>query len=126
MLFRSSFGPLTWLLTSELFPPNIRGRALGIVTVVTYLMASLTTSTFLSLQSKIGPSIVFGVYGIMTALGLVFVHLAIPDTGGKSVEEIDSSLREMWWWRRRRRRSDSPLKIIGTFGAYSSETDVLT
>jgi MFS family permease len=126
MGYSASFGPLTWLLTSELFPPSIRGRALGIVTVVTYLMASLTTSTFLSLQSKVGPSIVFGAYGIMTALGLVFVFLAIPDTGGKSVEEIDSSLCEMWWWRRRRRRSDSPLKIIGTFGAYSSETDVLT
>ena len=126
MGYSASFGPLTWLLTSELFPPNIRGRALGIVTVVTYLMAAITTSTFLSLQSKLGPSIVFGGYGMMTALGSVFAYLAIPDTGGRNVEEIDNSLREMWWWRRRRRLSDSPIEFSGTSGSYSSETDALT
>ena len=100
--YSASFGPLTWLLTSEMFPAQCRGRALGTSTVLNYLMAALTTSTFLSIQALLGSSIVFCVYGAVTAIGIGFVYLAIPDTGGKSVQEIDRAFREMWWWRTRR------------------------
>ena len=97
--YSMSFGPLTWLLTSELFPTEIRGRALGASTIVTYLSAALVTNTFLSAQNLLGPSKVFALYFIVTAMGLVFSYLAIPDTGSKSVEEIESAIRQMWWWR---------------------------
>lgn len=97
--YSASFGPLTWLLTSELFPSEIRGRALGGSTIVTYLCASFVTSTFLSAQSWLGPSTVFGIYGMITAAGIVFASLAIPDTGSKSVEDIERMLGSMWWWR---------------------------
>ena len=99
--YSSSFGPLTWLLTSELFPTDIRGRALGASSITTYLCATLVTSTFLSMQSAIGSSTVFVLYGIITLLGMVFAYLAIPDTGGKSAEENSDDLKQMWWWRRR-------------------------
>jgi MFS transporter, SP family, galactose:H+ symporter len=99
--YSASFGPLTWLLTSELFPTDIRGRALGTSTIVTYLCAWLVTSTFLSMQSAIGAPTVFAIYGIVTLLGMVFAYLAIPDTGNKSAEEIDEDLKQMWWWRQR-------------------------
>lgn len=98
--YSMSFGPITWLMTSELFPTSIRGRALGASTVVTYLMAALVTNTFLSLQSTFGTSMVFGFYLTVTLLGLVFVFLAIPETGGKSVHEISIDLGEMPWWRK--------------------------
>ena len=99
--YSSSFRPLTWLLTSELFPTDIRGRALGACSITTYLFATLVTSTFLSMQSAIGSSTVFVLYGLITLLGMVFVYLAIPDTGGKSAEESSDELKLMWWWRRR-------------------------
>ena len=98
--YSASFGPLTWLLTSELFPTDIRGRALGISTIVTYLCACLTTSTFLTAQSWFG-GFVFLVNAAFTLLGLVFSHLAISDTAGKTVGEIDQELCGMWWWSRR-------------------------
>lgn len=101
--YSCSFGPLTWLLTSELFPADIRGRALGASTIVTYLFASLVTSTFLSMQSKLGDSTVFFLYGLVTALGMVFVQLAIPDTGNKTADKVDEAVQQMWWWRRDRR-----------------------
>jgi MFS family permease len=94
-----SFGPLTWLLTSELFPTEIRGRALGASTIITYLCASLVTRTFLSASSAFGPAKVFGIYCIVTTVGIVFAYLAIPDTGEKTVEQIEDALRHMWWWR---------------------------
>jgi sugar porter (SP) family MFS transporter len=97
--YSMSFGPLTWLLTSELFPTEIRGRALGASTIVTYLCASLVTNTFLSAQSWWGPSKVFAIYFICTAMGIVFSYLAIPDTGEKTVEEVEEAIHQMWWWR---------------------------
>lgn len=52
--YSMSFGPLTWLLTAELFPTEIRGRALGASTIVTYLMAALVTQTFLTTSTLLG------------------------------------------------------------------------
>jgi MFS family permease len=102
MGYSASFGPLTWLLTSELFPTNIRGRALGTSTIVTYLFASLTTATFLSMQTVLGSSTVFALFALVTSLGMVFVYFAIPDTGGKTADQIDTILNDMWWWRQSR------------------------
>jgi len=97
--YSMSFGPLTWLLTSELFPTDIRGRALGVSTIVTYCCAALVTRTFLSAQASLGPSKVFAFYCVVTISGVIFEYLAIPDTGEKTVEQIDEALSRMYWWR---------------------------
>jgi len=94
-----SFGPLTWLLTSEMFPTDIRGRALGASTIVTQMCGAIATQTFLLSRSTLGPSSVFGIYCIITLFGVFFAFMAIPDTGEKSVEQIDESLNRMQWWK---------------------------
>jgi MFS family permease len=99
--YSMSFGPLTWLLTSELFPTDIRGRALGASTIVTYAAAAFVTSTFLSTQERFGSSVVFGVYLLITCTGVLFAYAAIPETKGRSEEEIATDLSTMLWWRRR-------------------------
>lgn len=123
--YSMSFGPLTWLLTAELFPTEIRGRALGASTIVTYLCASLVTNTFLSTSAAIGPAKVFAIYCAVTTMGMFFAFLAIPDTGEKSVEQIEDALQSMWWWRydalsqsehlilRRRSRDDDKIEMSG-------------
>ena len=110
--YSMSFGPLTWLLTSELFPTDIRGRALGASTIVTYLMASFVTYTFLSAQELLGTSAVFALYLLATTAGLIFAYLAIPDTGGKNAEEIKSDLEVMYWWRKDGLLSDESSPIF--------------
>ena len=97
--YSMSFGPLTWLLTSELFPTDIRGRALGAMQIVSYLSASFVTRTFLSAESWLGPSEVFAIYFLATIMGALFSYLAIPDTGAKTVEQVEIALFRMWWWR---------------------------
>jgi len=99
--YSMSFGPLTWLLTSEMFPTEIRGRALGYSTIISYICGAISTETFLFSQSILGPSAVFGVYSVFTFACVLFAYLAIPDTGGKTVEEIDRSLNQMYWWKYR-------------------------
>jgi MFS family permease len=100
--YSMSFGPLTWLLTSELFPTDIRGRALGASTIITYFCAWVVTSTFLSAQEWLGASTVFTMYFLVTVAGFLFAIKAIPDTGEKNTSEIDDSLDQMAWWRPRR------------------------
>ncbi|KAL3943939.1 MAG: hypothetical protein SGBAC_001973 [Bacillariaceae sp.] len=97
--YSMSFGPLGWLLTSEMFPTEFRARALGMSTIVTYLCASMVTNTFLTSLSALGVSATFAIYGLLNSVGIAFAYLAIPETDGKTVEQIGESLREMWWWR---------------------------
>ncbi|KAL7579460.1 hypothetical protein ACA910_014120 [Epithemia clementina (nom. ined.)] len=98
--YSMSFGPLTWLMTSELFPTEVRGRALGASTILSFGSAILVTSTFLTMQSAIGISAVFGCYLVVSILGVLFALTAVPETKEKNVEQIDMDLRHMLWWRR--------------------------
>jgi len=113
--YSMSFGPLTWLLTSELFPTELRGRALGFSTIVTYMCGALVTFTFLSAQEQFGATAVFCFYLLVTSLGFVFAFTAVPDTKEKSPEEIGEDLDKMLWWqgirraRRGREGDTSPL-----------------
>lgn len=97
--YSMSFGPLTWLLTSEIFPTEIRGRALGYSSIITSMCGAISTQTFLYGQSILGPSFVFGIYCVITVAGVMFAYLAIPDTGGKTIVEIEESLNQMYWWK---------------------------
>jgi hypothetical protein len=105
--YSMSFGPLTWLLTSELYPAEIRGRALGCSTIVTYLCAALVSATFLSARNVWGAPAVFGSYLAVTVAGIIFAHQAVPDTREKSSDEIDRELLAMPWWSSRLRVGSS-------------------
>ncbi|KAL7530789.1 hypothetical protein ACHAWF_003520 [Thalassiosira exigua] len=97
--YAASYGPLTWLITSELFPSSIRGRALGFATITTYMAAGLVSRTFLSLQTAVGLPFCFALYLTATVSSFVFVWLAVPDTGGeRTPEEIDKEMDQFWIW----------------------------
>eukprot|EP00559_Dactyliosolen_fragilissimus_P002988 CAMPEP_0184864214 /NCGR_PEP_ID=MMETSP0580-20130426/14136_1 /TAXON_ID=1118495 /ORGANISM="Dactyliosolen fragilissimus" /LENGTH=602 /DNA_ID=CAMNT_0027362907 /DNA_START=112 /DNA_END=1920 /DNA_ORIENTATION=+ len=98
--YAMSFGPLNWLIISEMFPTSIRGRALGLSTIITYVSASIVSYTFLSVQSKFGSSIPFSIYFGLTSLSLIYAFVSIPDTGERSPKEIEVEMDTMWWWRR--------------------------
>ena len=105
--YSMSYGPLTWLITSELYPTEIRGRALGVSTIVTYACAAMVTYTFLSATEWVGSSILFSCYLLITCFGFLFAYMAIPDTGGRTPEGIDTDLDRMVWWQERRQRSNA-------------------
>lgn len=60
--FALGYGPLSWLISSELFPDDIRGRALGMVTIANGLGSLIAVSSFLSMVATIGAQMAFGVY----------------------------------------------------------------
>jgi SP family arabinose:H+ symporter-like MFS transporter len=94
-----SFGPLTWLITSEIFPSSLRGRALGASTVLNNICASFVSYTFLSVSAYFGTSAApFVIYSLITLVTLLFAIVAIPDTGFKSPSDIHKDIQHMPFW----------------------------
>jgi sugar porter (SP) family MFS transporter len=95
LLYVASFGvglgPGVWVVISELFPTRIRGRAMSIATLCLWLACILVTATFLSLVEAIGSTGAFWVYAAMSALNLLFIWRLMPETKGRSLEEIERS-----------------------------------
>jgi MFS family permease len=102
--YACSFGPLTWLLVSELFPSSIRGRALGASTIITYIAAALVSYSFLSVQVIFGPSVPFAIYFIVTLVSICFTIVAIPDTTvigcSSTSSSIEDALDDLWLWKK--------------------------
>ena len=91
-----SFGPLVWLIVSEIFPSSIRGRALGASSICSYASAALVSYTFLTVQQTYGLAIPFAFYFLLTVLSIIFADIAIPETAGKTPKDIHLELERTW------------------------------
>lgn len=90
--FAISVGPVTWVVISEIFPTELRGTAMSVATGVLWLMNWIITQTFPIAIDSIGSTNTFLIYAAMAFLSLLFVAFALPETKGKSLEEISQSL----------------------------------
>lgn len=91
--FAMALGPIPWILSSEIFPTRVRGRAMSIANFVIWSSCYVVAQTFPMLNDNpnIGPAITFWIYAFCSALGLLFVILMVPETKGRSLEEIEKS-----------------------------------
>ena len=92
--FAISLGPIFWLMISEIYPLNVRGRAMSLATVANWGFNAIVASTFLTLTEKLGKSGAFWFYAIVCAVGIAFCYLYVPETKGHSLEEIEAHLRK--------------------------------
>lgn len=90
--FAFSLGPIFWLMISEIYPLRVRGRAMSIATVGNWGSNLLITFTFPLLIAAVGNSITFWVYAVMGVLALIFSFVLVPETKGRTLEEIE----EQW------------------------------
>ena len=90
--FAISIGPVMWVLFSELFPNWIRGLAISFVGFVNSLVSFSVQLVFPWELATLGTAGTFLLYGIFGALGLVFVLIMVPETKGKSLEELETLL----------------------------------
>ncbi len=90
--FAVSIGPVMWVLFSELFPNWIRGLAISFVGFINSLVSFSVQLVFPWELATLGTAGTFLIYGIFGALGLVFVLLMVPETKGKSLEELEKIL----------------------------------
>ena len=87
--FSLSYGPICWIIVSEIFPTAIRGRAMSISIFSLWAGCALVAQTFPKLLETIGPSNTFWLYALTTPLAFLFVLLLVPETKGKTLEQIE-------------------------------------
>jgi len=90
--FAMSIGPVMWVLFSELFPNRIRGIAISFVGLINLGVAFLVQLLFPWELSKLGNSMTFLLFGIFAVIGFLFIWIKIPETKGKSLEELEEEL----------------------------------
>jgi MFS family permease len=92
--FAMSIGPVTWVLISELFPNRIRGAATSVAVSALWVACFILALTFPMLNSTLGAAGTFWTYAGVCAAGLVFILACLPETKGRSLEEIEQALSD--------------------------------
>jgi sugar porter (SP) family MFS transporter len=87
--YSMSLAPVTWVLISEIFPNRIRGAAVSISVSALWIACFALTFTFPSLNATLGPARTFWLYAGICLAGLLFVFWRVPETKGKTLEEIE-------------------------------------
>ncbi|KAL6266492.1 hypothetical protein P5V15_003341 [Pogonomyrmex californicus] len=87
--FSLGFGPIPWLMMGEILPAKIRGSAASIATSFNWLCTFIVTKTFEDVIGVIGAHGTFWMFGAIVVLGLIFVIVSVPETRGRSLEEIE-------------------------------------
>lgn len=90
--FAIGLGPVTWVLLSEIFPLKIRAKAMTVAIFANWFSNYIVSLTFLNLTQWIHPSGCFALYGILCVFSFLFIYRLIPETKGKSLEEIEERL----------------------------------
>lgn len=87
--FAMTLGPIVWVVIAEIFPTRIRGRAMAIATVSLWLADFAVSLTFPVIADKLHESFAFWLYAGMCLINFVFIWAVLPETKGKSLEEIE-------------------------------------
>jgi MFS family permease len=95
--FAMSVGPVVWVVLSEIFPTRIRGRAMALATICLWVANFVVTQTFTMMDEnrwlvdKFHHAFPFWIYSLLCGVTVVFVWWCVPETKGKSLEEIERS-----------------------------------
>jgi sugar porter (SP) family MFS transporter len=87
-----SLAPVTWVLISEIFPNRIRGTAISVAVSALWIACFILTFMFPILKGAIGMAKTFWIYSAICFGGLVFVYYRVPETKGKTLEQIEREL----------------------------------
>jgi MFS transporter, SP family, arabinose:H+ symporter len=86
-----SLAPVTWVVIAEIFPNRIRGTAMSIAVMSLWVASFILTYTFPMMNRGFGAAVTFWIYAAICAAGFVFIHRRLPETKGKTLEEIERS-----------------------------------
>jgi len=87
-----TLAPITWVILSEIFPNRIRGGAMSVSVVALWLGNFLLSQTFPVMYEKLGLANCFWVYAAICLAGFLFIFFKLPETKGKTLEQIEREL----------------------------------
>lgn len=88
-IYAMSLAPITWVVLSEIFPNRLRGVAMSIATFSLWIASFILTFTFPIMNEAFGTYGIFWIYSAICIMGYVFIKRKLPETKGKSLEEIE-------------------------------------
>lgn len=100
--FMFSWGPICWVLISEIFPNTIRGAAVAVAVAFQWIFNFIVSSTFLPMYNmrlgemgdKFGHMFAYALYGVICVVAAIFVWKLVPETKGKTLEEMNNLWRK--------------------------------
>ena len=87
--YAATWAPLTWVLVGELFPLAIRGRGSGMASSFNWLGSFAVGLLFPIMTASMNQELVFAIFGFICLVGVLFIRFAVPETRGRSLEEIE-------------------------------------
>jgi len=90
--YSCTLAPVTWVIISEIFPNRIRGAAMSIAVTMLWIACFVLTYTFPVLNNELGTAVTFWIYMVICVLGFCFIKKCLPETKGKTLEEIEIEL----------------------------------
>jgi MFS family permease len=87
--YQVGFGPVCWLIISEIFPLEVRGKAVSLAVVTNFLWNTIMTFIFPAELEYIGTAPTFYLYALILVFGIYFIYTRVPETKGLSLEEIE-------------------------------------
>jgi len=93
VFFSLGLGAIPWLIMGEIFPGHVRALAASAATLLNWCLSFIVTESFASLLSALGPANTFMTFAAVCAVGVGFVALCVPETKGKTFEEIEALFR---------------------------------
>ena len=84
-----SWGPICWVLISEIFPNTIRSQAVAIAVAFQWIFNYLVSSTFPALY-EFSPGFAYGLYGVICVIAALFVWRMVPETKGLTLEQMSN------------------------------------
>lgn len=91
--FAISLGPVFWLMISEIYPLRIRGSAMSVASIANWGSNFVVVLVFPSLLAALGGATLFWLFAFLGIVAWVFVYFKVPETKGRSLEEIEASFR---------------------------------
>ncbi|GHT12585.1 MFS transporter [Planctomycetales bacterium] len=90
--FAMTLGPMVWVILSEIYPTRIRGAAMSVAVASLWIACAVLSYTFPILNSELGASGTFWVYGGICLVSAFVIYFSLPETKGKTLEEIEAVL----------------------------------
>ena len=91
--FALSLSPLMFVVTSEIYPSHIRGTAMAVSTGISWACAFIVVQFYPWMETTLGTNVAFGIFGALCLAAGLFIKFLIPETKGKSLEEIQKELK---------------------------------
>ncbi|TFG48949.1 MAG: MFS transporter [Candidatus Brocadiia bacterium] len=90
--YSMTLAPIVWVIIAEIFPNRIRGAAMSIAVISLWLGCTVITLTFTYLKNSLGVHGTFWLYGVVCVIGFIVILTRLPETKGKSLENIEREL----------------------------------